>query len=279
MKGVQHNARKMTDAALGHLRKARRNPLLMWVHYYDMHPPFGQPAGEMSFGKSREDLYDAEVRMWDGEVTRLLHAIEEKHGKTGYILVISADHGSAFDKNHDTHSHGYDLHTAVLHVPLLFCSPLFPPHRVGKTAVGLVDLAPTLVNLSGLETDAPYVGTSLVPLLFGDLEWPDRIIFHQFYLAEKIRKGQDPLYAASARNGQYNYMWDRREDEYLLFEYGEDPAEETNLFDERPEMADSMDATLKTWLYRVRNHYMKGHFESDPTFDYGGSDGSDAIYH
>lgn len=279
MKGVQHTARKMTDAALEHLRKPRKKPLLMWVHYYDMHPPFGQPAGIVSYGKRRVDLYDAEVRLWDSEVTRLLQAVDKKYKRKGYVLVVSADHGSAFDGNHDAHSHGYDLHSAVLHVPLLFCSRQFPPHRVDKTAVGLVDLAPTLVNLSGLEADIPYVGTSLVPLLFGGLEWPDRILFHQFYLAEKIRKGQDPLFAASARNGQYNYMWDRREDEYLLFDYADDPAEESNLLDKRPAIADNMDATLKTWLYRVRNHYMKGHFGSDPTFEDGGSDGSDEIYH
>jgi arylsulfatase A-like enzyme len=279
MKGVSHNAKKMTDEALKHLRRKHSKPLFMWVHYYDMHPPFGQPAGIKSFGKRREDLYDAEVRYWDSEVTRLFEAIHKKHKRTGYILIVSADHGSAFDKNHKKHSHGYDLHSAVLHVPLLICSGEMPPRRVEKTAVGLLDIAPTLVNLNGLKSDVEYAGTSLVPLLFGGLEWPDRVLFHQFYLAEKIRKGQDPLYGAAARNGRYNYMWDRREDEYLLFDYAEDPDEEINLMEERTAIAENMDTMLKTWLYRVRNNYMKGHFESNPSFDEGGPYGYDAVYH
>ncbi len=239
----------------------------------------GQPAGIKSFGKRRKDLYDAEVRYWDSEVTRLFDAIHKKHKRTGYILIVSADHGSAFDKNHKKHSHGYDLHTSVLHVPMLICSSKMPARRVEKTAVGLLDITPTLVNLSGLKSDVEYAGTSLAPLLFGGLEWPDRVLFHQFYLAEKIRKGQDPLYGAAARNGRYNYMWDRREDEYLLFDYAEDPYEQTDLMEERTAIAASMDTMLKTWLYRVRNNYMKGHFESDPSFDEGGPYGYDAVYH
>lgn len=279
MKGVSHNAKKMTDAAIRHLKRKHNKPLFMWIHYYDMHPPFGQPAGIKSFGKRRKDLYDAEIRYWDSEVTRLFDAIEKKHGKNGYILIVSSDHGSAFDKNHRKHSHGYDLHSAVLHVPMVICSQDFAARRVEKTAVGLLDVAPTLVNLNGLQSDVAFAGTSLAPLLFGGLEWPDRVLFHQFYLAEKIRKGQDPLYGAAARNGRYNYMWDRRENEYLLFDYAEDPREEENLLDERTEMANTMDTMLKTWLYRVRNSYMKGHFESDPSFYDGGPYGYDAVYH
>ncbi len=278
LKGVSHNAGRMTREAIKHLNKRRDRPLFMWVHYYDMHPPFGQPAGVKSFGKSRQDRYDAEIRYWDSEAIKLLQAIDEKHKQNGYVLIISADHGSAFDDNHEKHSHGYDLHSAVLHVPMLFCSRDFLPRRVEQTTVGLMDIAPTLVNLNGLTTDVPFEGTSLLPLLFDALEWPDRVLFHQFYLAEKIRKGQDPLYAASTRNSRYNYMWDRREDEYFLFDYQQDPQENHNLLEERPDVARTMDAMLKTWLYRVRNDYMKGHFESETPYDDGGPYGYDAVY-
>ncbi len=277
MKGPVHNADKMTKAAIRQVKKKRKKPLFLWVHYYDMHPPFARPEGGPDLGKGRLDLYDSEVAWWDKYADELFFSIDQQFRKDGYLLIVSADHGSAFDANHRKHSHGYDLHTAVLHVPMLFCSRELAPRRVEETPVSLLDLAPTLVNLAGLESDVPFEGTSLVPLLFEEIEWPDRLLFHQFYLAEKVRKGQDPLYAASVRSGTLNYLWDRRENEYFLYRYDLDPEENRNLVESEPEAAHEMDSILKTWLYRVRNEHMKGHFQTEDGHDDGGPDEDDSL--
>lgn len=262
-----HNARLVTDAALAHVRKKRTKPLFLWVHYYDNHPPFAQPEDSTVFGSTRSDQYDAEVESVDRNLKPLLDAIKAANKRDGYILVFTADHGSTFDKEHAKHTHGYDLHTSTVHVPLMVCSRYLKPRRIQETPVSLLDLFPTLVNLVALPVETPFEGTSLVPLLLGQAEWPDRHVFHQFYLKEKIDQGTEPLVGAAVRSGRYNYIWDRREDVYNLYDWLDDPKERTDLVEGRPAIARKLDSVLKTWLMKV---YHKGKGPT-PQEDEGGS--------
>ena len=71
-----HNSAAVTDAALTVLNRARKKPLFLWVHYYDAHSPHVQPEEIETFGKAHADIYDAELKLCDREVGRLLSAIE-----------------------------------------------------------------------------------------------------------------------------------------------------------------------------------------------------------
>ncbi len=253
-----HNARQVTDAAVAQVRKKRTKPLFLWVHYYDNHPPFAQPEDSTVFGTSRADQYDAEVESVDRNLKPLLDAIKAANKRDGYILIFTSDHGSTFDKAHAKHTHGYDLHTSTVHVPLLVCSRYIRPLQVKDTPVSLLDLFPTLANLVALPVEAQFEGTSLVPLLLGQGEWPDRQVFHQFYLKEKIDQGTEPLLGVAVRNGRFNYIWDRREDLYSLYDWVEDPGERTDLIESHSTVARELDSVLKTWLMKV---YQKGKAE------------------
>jgi arylsulfatase A-like enzyme len=248
---IVHNASKVTAAAIRQLRKKRDKPLFMWAHYYDNHYPFGQPKGGTVFGKSRMDKYDAEIELVDKHMARLLAKIDETFGQGGYLLIVTSDHGSAFDERHPTMSQGFDLYTSVLHIPMMFCSTAMPPRRVTATPVTLMDLPPTLVNLFGFKVKTAFEGTSLVPLLFDDVEWPDRYVFHQFFLPEKLEKDEDPLYAASVHTADYNYIWDRKAGKYELFDWVNDPLEKENLVLPNQDVFRTLDSVLKTWLHRV----------------------------
>jgi len=264
-----HNARQVTDAALAQVRKKRTKPLFLWVHYYDNHPPFAQPEDSTVFGSSRSDMYDAEVESVDHNLKPLLEAIRAANKRDGYILVFTSDHGSTFDKAHAKHTHGYDLHTSTVHVPMMVCSRYIKPLRIRETPVSLLDLFPTLANLVALPVEAQFEGTSLVPLLLGQGEWPDRHVFHQFYLKEKIDQGTEPLLGVAVRNGRYNYIWDRREDLYSLYDWLDDPGERNNLAESRPTIARQLDSVLKTWLMKV---YHKGKVDAAaPQDEEGGS--------
>lgn len=249
-KGAVHNAREITKLAVAEVKKKRARPLFLWVHYWDAHPPFAQPKKAPVFGSSRMDRYDASVAWWDSQIQPLFDAVD-KQFPDGYILIVTADHGSAFDKEHKRHSHGYDLHSSVIHVPLLVCSEFFPPHRVEETPVTLLDLFPTLVNLLGIDTDIAFEGTSLTPLLFESLEWPQRVLFHQFYLSEKISQKLDPLYAVAVRDRRYNYIWNRKANDFALYDWVEDPSESNDLTEDKPDLVVLFDGLLKNWLSRV----------------------------
>ena len=75
------------------------------------------------WGNSRSDLYDAELSYVDTQVGRLLEAIESELGGRA-VVVVTGDHGVAFDPpRHEKFNYGYDLYSAVLHVPLIVHGP------------------------------------------------------------------------------------------------------------------------------------------------------------
>jgi arylsulfatase A-like enzyme len=249
-----NNADRLVAAVLEHLKSRDGRPVFLWAHFFDPHGPFMQPRLVPKFGQAREDKYDAEVRWTDLNVGRLVGEIDRAHRKTGYVLVIAADHGTSFDGHHKRYNHGYDLYAATTRIPLLICSPSIPGRSVAGSPVTLTDLLPTLVNLLGLRAPgAQFEGRSLVPLMLSDADWKDRIVLQQFFLVERERKGMDPLSAAAVKTARHNFIWNREQGTLELYDYLADPEETQNLTDAEPELAARLESVLKTWLYLVRD--------------------------
>lgn len=110
--------------------------------------------------------YDSGVAYLDSEMGRLLEAIERLGLDSRTIVVITSDHGeSLFDSGRIGHN---DLVPEVLDVPLLIAAP--GAGRAGSRVampVSGVDVAPTLLELAGLEVPDTVDGRSLLPLLEG----------------------------------------------------------------------------------------------------------------
>jgi arylsulfatase A-like enzyme len=77
------------------------------------------------------------------------------------LIVITSDHGEEFGEHGGT-GHGRTLHQEVLRVPLVIAAPgLLAPARV-TTPASLLDVAPTVLELLGLEPVTTHRGVSLV---------------------------------------------------------------------------------------------------------------------
>ena len=108
--------------------------------------------------------YDEGIRYADAVLAQLWKGLEELGLGDDVAVVVTADHGEEFLE------HGRYLHTQLypeqLHVPLLMRVPGVTPRRV-TTPVRTIDLAPTILDLMGLEPLPRASGRSLVPLLGG----------------------------------------------------------------------------------------------------------------
>jgi arylsulfatase A-like enzyme len=168
------------------LERHRAEKFFLWVHYLDPHAPYGDPRtlGNKSFrtdllfdaitsnsddigprfdavarlrggeihldARQRQQLvrlYDAGVRYDDEQVGRLLETLERLGLAGNTIVIIASDHGEEFWE-HGGVEHGHTLYDELIRVPLILRWPEVPRGRVVPNVVRLMDIAPTIVDLT-----------------------------------------------------------------------------------------------------------------------------------
>ena len=171
-------------------------PFFLFVHLWDVHYDFIAPpeyvarfdpdyTGELNGvdfmenpaiapGMDARDyrhlmaLYDAEIRWTDDTVADLLAALEARGRLANTILVVTADHGEEF-LEHGRKGHQRTLYEEVVRIPLIFRWPgqLAAAGRSVPDQVRLVDVAPTLFALCGIDDVPQMNGRDLSRLLQG----------------------------------------------------------------------------------------------------------------
>jgi arylsulfatase A-like enzyme len=254
-------ADELTDRALEWVRTHADadRPRFLWVHYMDVHHPYVPPAEYQRHFRDdpvserravqlrrkfvenqslpedeREtvlDLYDAEIRFTDAELERLLDGVREAWG-TDPVVLFTSDHGEAFGE-HGRYSHPPTFHDEVLHVPLVL--------DVGDGAgaahddlVGLLDVAPTLVDYGGADQPENFHGHSLRRLVEDD-GWPRERVVGDW--------ADDGVRTYAVRTHEWKYV--RRKGDLSLddaaeelYDLAADPGEHENVVDGRPEQRD-----------------------------------------
>ncbi|WP_165245502.1 sulfatase [Paludisphaera soli] len=114
--------------------------------------------------RQARQAYNASISFMDAQVGRVIDALDRLGLAENTIIVFTSDHGYLVGE------HGLwqkmSLFEESARVPLLIVAPgLATKGRVAKTPVSLIDLYPTLTELSGVERPADLQGQSLVPIL------------------------------------------------------------------------------------------------------------------
>lgn len=203
----------VVDEAVVWLKEHRAGRFFLWVHLFEPHAPYGDPSSR----KPASARYDDEVAEADRQVGRLIAALGTDAAST--LVAVTADHGEAFGE-HGEISHSVFVYDTTLRVPLVIAGPGVSRSAV-KGAVGLVDLAPTLLGHLGVarfDSD----GVDLAPALAGREPPPHALYAESF--APLLDFGWSPLRAV--RSGRFKYIAAPRPE---LFDVGSDPDESRNL--------------------------------------------------
>lgn len=124
----------------------------LWVHYFDPHANYVAHPEAPDFRPGAKGwskpLYDGEVWYTDHHIGRLLDFVASQPWGPKTAIVVTADHGEAFDE-HGMNWHGVDLWEPLVRVPLVLYVPGLTPHRV-PVKRSLVDLVPTVLDVLGL---------------------------------------------------------------------------------------------------------------------------------
>ncbi|MCH8084671.1 MAG: sulfatase [Myxococcales bacterium] len=131
--------------------------------------------------KSHRRAYHQLIAGADENVVRILDLIDELGLTENTIVVYASDNGICDG------AHGIVIKRAAyeesIRVPLLVRYPplVRPGTSIDELALN-VDLAPTLLELAGVETPDVMQGRSLVPLLEGhEAEWRTSFVYENFY--------------------------------------------------------------------------------------------------
>ena len=171
--------------------------------------------------------YRGEVEYWDTQLSGLLDALERSGRRSQTLIVLTADHGEGLGQ-HQLIGHVDQLYDTLLRVPLIVVDPFragrMPPQV--ESMVRLVDVAPTVLDLTGLPPLPATDGRSLVPLLRGH-SMRQRLPEVSFAATFAPEAAED-LFAARSAAWKLIYAPERGACE--LYDLRADPTERKNVF-------------------------------------------------
>jgi arylsulfatase A-like enzyme len=178
-------------------------------------------------------LYDAEISEVDRGCGAILAGLERLDLLERTIVVFLSDHGEEL-WDHGRLGHDHTLYEELLRVPLVVRMPAavgdrWPRARRGieRAPVGLIDVAPTILDLLGMEPPPPFEGAS-----FASIAPANRFVFAE----ATLHGGQ----LKSITEDGWKLVLEVFLGERTLHHLPTDPAERKDLAAEQPEKVEEL---------------------------------------
>ena len=161
---VERPANDVMTRAIDWIRTVTGRPWFAWVHVYDPHEPYAPPQPYASTYTTAP--YDGEVAYVDSALGRMLDSLQAAGQLDRTLVVVASDHGEGLG-DHGERTHGLFAYDSTMRVPVVaWCRGRIRPGVLTESA-GLIDLAPTVLDLLGVSWTAAD-GQSLRALVNGD---------------------------------------------------------------------------------------------------------------
>jgi hypothetical protein len=214
---------------------------LMYLPIAGHHPYHSPGDGPRPFGEGSErDAYASDLWRADHAVGELLDGLRARGLDRDTLFVVHGDHGEAFFQHEGNFAHTLFAYEENLHVPLYLMAPGVPGLDGGgghAPQVGsLVDVAPTVLALAGLDPPARWQGRSLLSPAPG---------VARFFVDQAT-------WQVGLRDGPWKLIHDVETGRSRLFRLDRDPGERTNLAAAEPERVARYRDHLAAWAARQR---------------------------
>ncbi len=248
-----------TQRILAWLDSSPKEPVFLWIHYFDPHYPYQPPPGfknqyragdglvsflrDRGFTNPEEPIlaqwnndYDGEVSYVDSELGKVINKLKALGWYEECAVVITSDHGEGLGQ-HKWVGHGR-IYNEQLFVPLIMKFP-FQMNLKGlrrRTMATLMDVFPTLVVALDFPIAERFLSQS------GGLNILNEESGHPYVLAQRCpdepRLGPGKKYALLMGSRWKYFLITEGEDE--LYDLRADPNEKQNVIAEHPETAREM---------------------------------------
>jgi arylsulfatase A-like enzyme len=236
--GIQDGC--VVNAMLRWIGTRDRRPFAAMLWTMQTHYPYfiSGPEGDHAVRGSPLNRYLTALHEGDSAFGELMRGLERQGLRDSTLVVVLGDHGEAFGEH--THSAHHLLYEEDVRIPLLLINPrLFHGER-DTTMGGMIDIAPTLLDLLGDSLPSRWQGRSLF-----DPDRSGRVYFFAPFSTVYFgyREGSRKLiYDAGLNTGQ-------------IFDLSVDPGETTDLAARKPEAVASGRDRLAAWARYQRDYY------------------------
>ncbi|MHC4158932.1 MAG: sulfatase family protein [Planctomycetota bacterium] len=261
-RGFDQRANYTTPKVIRWLQEHRdpTRPFFFFLHYWDPHAPYDPPEPFASrFAPKNPShhlyttigMYDGEIAFSDYEIGKLLTAIKQMKLEENTLVVITSDHGEGL-MQHWHMGHTIHLYEEAVRVPLIFHWPNhIPQGRTITAPVGLISLAPTILDLIGINPgDGPFRRQSLANAIRGQTTLnPNRpvFIYRSHFEGEQVKLYWIEGEKFAVRIGKWKYIEGKKEKTKELFDLSKDPREQTNLYSDIPKRSAELASILNEW--------------------------------
>ncbi|AUX32819.1 MULTISPECIES: sulfatase [Sorangium] len=215
-----------------------------YFHFLDPHDVYMTHEGIEPFGKRARDKYDGEVRFTDMHVGKLLDFVAQQPWGKDTAIIITADHGEAFGE-HKMYRHGFEVWDVLTHVPLMIQAPGgITPRRIDVPRSS-IDLAPTILDMTGAPPEPSFPGKSLVPELYGASAEPRDVVVDLPRTSDNDRR-------RALISGRHKLIAYGDDDAFELYDVVADPGETKDIKRDQGAVFEAMKA-----IYRERSAAIK----------------------
>jgi len=236
----ERRGEEVLEEALGWIGSEDEAPFFAFLHFFDPHrpyeppPPFAPKVGNL---EGLDAAYRGEISYVDSLLQRLLAFLDARGLPESTVLAVTADHGESLGE-HGEDTHGFFLYQSTLHVPLLIRAPGIRHGQRASALVRTIDIAPTVLELLGVEAPSSFEGVSFVSAT-GEVKTRDVEAYAETFVP-RLHYGWSEL--RSLRRGNWKLILAPRSE---LYDLDSDPGEERNRVDEEENGARSLLARLE----------------------------------
>jgi len=242
----------LTDRAERFLRQKQEKPFLLVISQLEPHQQNDEgrmvgPKGSAErfinaqvpedlrpfpgdWHKQLPDYYGA-CEAIDASVGRLRTVLEEQGLADNTIFVFMSDHGCHFMTRNPEYKRS--AHNSSLRIPLLIAGPGFEPSRQIQEVVGIVSIAPTLLDAAGAAIPASVQGKSFFPIVSdakARTAWPsEELVQISESMTARALRTREWTYCVADPSGVTNTPASKNYHEYQLYDQRSDPHELVNL--------------------------------------------------
>ncbi len=278
---IVNRGEEITAGAMEWIGNRDERPFFLFLHYYDVHTDFTpKPEYEERFvsdypgpltglttelvavrtqhGRLRDidirylrQMYDAEIRQLDDLLGVFVGFLGDQDLLENTLIVVTSDHGEEYFE-HGGVLHGRTQYQELLAIPLIFSGPGVPVGRSYAEPAHLVDVAPTILSIAGVDPLGGFAEGLDLSIHWRD---PSAVTSPRVLYAEadhnNLFEGRPVVdIKKMVRVGNDKLLYDTARNQVELYDLATDPGEKNDLARVNPDRSRFLMGQLEAFMGR-----------------------------